>query len=45
MGQNFARFKWIKTKLELDLQLSVAKHYVPNIKLISVSRERKSPEN
>jgi hypothetical protein len=25
MGQNFVKFKWIKTKLEFDLRLSLAK--------------------
>jgi hypothetical protein len=43
MGQNFMKFKWIKTKFELDLQLSTAKQctkYLINICKHLAEREK-----
>jgi hypothetical protein len=42
MGHNFVKFKWIKTNLELDLQLSMAKQCTKYQINICKQREKKS---
>jgi hypothetical protein len=42
MGHNFVKFKWIKTKLELDLQLSMAKQCTKYAMNICKKKEKKS---
>jgi hypothetical protein len=39
MGHNFVKFKWIKTKLELDLQFSMAKQ-CSKYQIINICKER-----